>query len=175
MWVPDKWQPLPANEWLLAAADHAHNRAGNRGYGTFAVGAAGETPLKVRLIVGVNSSSFHETKLTADQNVPPAVRNAIEFSTFVMTKEPYHAEVSCVLWAKENKLQLFAVASSREVCTDCQRLLLDYSPNAQIVDIWETSSKTQLTQDQRKGVGLGSDWANKISKYKAKYSHTINR
>lgn len=101
MWTPDRWQPLPTNEWLLTAADHCHNRMGNRGFGTFAVGAVGETALKVRLVVGVNSSVFDEINLTADQNVPPAVRNAIELANVVMTKEPYHAEVSCVLWAKK--------------------------------------------------------------------------
>jgi hypothetical protein len=175
MWVPDKWQPLPSNEWLLATADHAHNRMGNRGFGTFAVGAAGDTPLKVRLVIGVNSSSFHETKLTADQNVPPAVRNAIEFSTVVMTKEPYHAEVSCVLWAKENNMKLFAVASSREVCPVCQEFLMRNAPNTLVVDVWKPAKGSLLTQDQRKSVSLGSDWINKMKGFEAKYSHIINR
>ena len=176
MWIPDKWQPLPTNEWLLTAADHCHNRMGNRGFGTFAVGAAGETPLKTRLIIGVNSSQFHETKLTPDQNVPPAVRNALEVASFVMTKEPYHAEVSCVLWAKENSMKLFAVASSREVCTVCQDFLLRHAPHAQVADVWKTTSGTRFTQKDREKVSLGSDWANEMknSSVKAEYSHTIN-
>jgi hypothetical protein len=177
MWIADRWQPLPTNEWLLTAADHCYNRMGNRGFGTFAVGAVGETPLKVRLVIGVNSSQFHETKLTPDQNVPPAVRNALEVASFVMTKEPYHAEVSCVLWAKENSMKLFAVASSREVCTVCQDFLLRHAPHAQVADVWKTTSGTRLTQKQREDVNLGSDWAKKMNDFsiKAEYSHTINQ
>jgi hypothetical protein len=176
MWIPDKWQPLPTNEWLLTAADHCHNRAGNRGYGTFAVGAVGESPLKVRLVIGVNSSEFHETKLTPDQNVPPAVRNAIELASFVMTKEPYHAEVSCVLWAKENSMTLFAVASSRAVCPICADFLHDHAPTAQVVDVWNTISGTNLTHRDRERVNLSAAWANEMdsSGVKAEYSRGFN-
>ncbi len=174
MWIPGKWQPLPTNEWLLTAADHCHNRMGNRGFGTFAVGAVGESPFKVRLVIGVNSSEFHETKLTPDQNVPPTVRNAIELASFVMTKEPYHAEMSCVLWAKENSMKLFAVASSRQVCNVCTGFLLRNAPTTQVVDVWKTKNGTSLTQKQREDVGLDAGWAHKISAMKADYSRTIN-
>jgi hypothetical protein len=163
MWIPDQWQPLPTNEWLLTAADHCHNRMGNRGFGTFAVGAVGKNPRNVRLIIGVNSSEFHETKLTPDQNVPPKVRNALELASFVMTKEPYHAEVSCVLWAKENSMKLFAVASSRQVCAVCFDFLLRHAPDAEVVDVWKTAGGTLLTQGQMVGVNLGSDWANTMN------------
>jgi hypothetical protein len=171
MWIPDRWQPLPTNEWLLTVADHCHNRTGNRGFGTFAVGAVGQTPLKVRFVIGVNSSCFHETNLTSDQNVPPVVRNALELASLEMTKEPYHAEVSCVLWAKENNMKLFAVASSRQVCPDCTDFLIRHAPTAEVVDTWKTTSGTLLTQKQREDVNLGSDWGNKIdSGIKAVYS-----
>ena len=177
MWIPNKWQALPTNEWLLTLADHAHNRMGNRGFGTFAVGAVGESPLKTRLVIGVNSSTFHETKLTPDQNVPPAVRNAIEFSTVVMTKEPYHAEVSCVLWAKDHSMKLLAVASSRQVCLVCHKFLLEHAPNTQVVDVWEDAGGASLTQEDRKAVNLGSGWTSGMgrSRHQAKYSRTINR
>jgi hypothetical protein len=176
MWIPGKWQPLPTNEWLLTIVDHCHNRAGNRGFGTFAVGAAGESPLKVRLVIGVNSSEFHETKLTPDKNVPPAVRNAIELASMVMTKEPYHAEVSCILWARENSMKLFAVASSRVVCPICEVFLRDHAPTTQVVDSWKTNTGTILTQKQREGVNLNSDWINEMNLHsmEAQYSHAVN-
>ena len=177
MWIPDRWQPLPTNEWLLTAADHCHNRMGNRGFGTFAVGAVGESPLKVRLVIGVNSSSFDDVKLTPDQNVPPTVRNAVELASFVMTKEPYHAEVSCVLWAKENSMKLFAVASSRQVCSVCADFLGRHAPTAEVVDAWTTSSGTSLSQKKRESVSLDSTWANtmRTSGMRAVYTRTINR
>jgi hypothetical protein len=172
MWKPDEWQPQPTNEWLLTLADHCHNLTGNRGFGTFAVGAVGETARNVRLVIGVNSSAFHETNLTADQNVPPAVRNALELANVVMTKEPYHAEVSCVLWAKENSMKLLAVASSRDVCPVCADFLLRHAPSAEVVDGWKTITGTRLTQARRLDVSTRPDWANfmKDSGLKAEYS-----
>jgi len=161
-WRPEKWQPLPSNEWLLMVADYCHNLTGNRGYGTFAVGAVGESPFKVALVIGVNSSAYHETKLTPDANVPPVVRSAFELQNCVMTKEPYHAEVSCVLWAKSNSLKLFAVASSRKVCPHCADFLLRHAPDTEVVDGWQTADGSYLTHPQRTNVSFGSNWVNQM-------------
>jgi hypothetical protein len=161
-WQPENWQPLPSNEWLLAVADYCHNLTANRGYGTFAVGAVGETPLRVTLVIGVNSSAFHETKLTADSKVPPVVRNAAELQACVMTQEPYHAEVSCVLWAKTNSMKLFAVASSRKVCAVCNGFLGRNAPTTQVVDGWQRNG-VLLTHQQRTAVNFGAAWVDRMS------------
>jgi hypothetical protein len=162
VWQPENWQPLPSNEWLLAVADYCHNLTGNRGYGTFAVGAVGETPLRVTLVIGVNSSAFHETKLTPDQNVPPVVRNAAELQACVMTKEPYHAEVSCVLWAKANSMKLFTVASSRKVCSVCNGFLGRNASTTKVVDGWQTPDGKYLTHEQRTDVNLSPAWVSRM-------------
>lgn len=171
-WIPDKWQPLPTNEWLLTLVDHCHNLTNNRRFGTFAVGAVGKSPHAVTFVLGVNSNVFHEILVTADRNVPPVVRNAAELANVAMAKEPYHAEVSCVLWARENDMKLIAVASSRVVCPICREFLPSHAPTAQVVDVWKTSRGTLLTQEDRKRVNLGSDWANEMgdSRMKAVYS-----
>jgi hypothetical protein len=162
IWLPDSWQPLPTNEWLLMMADHCQNLTQNRRDGTFAIGAVGESPLRVKLVVGVNSSAYHDTKLTADQNVPPVVRNALELASCVMTNEPYHAEVSCVLWAKANSMELFAVASSRKVCATCAGFLGRHAPAAQVVDGWQRADRTYLTQEDRAAVGFGLGWVSQM-------------
>jgi hypothetical protein len=162
IWVPDSWQPLPTNEWLLMVADHCHNKTGNRGYGTFAIGAVGKNALKVKLVVGVNSSAYDETNLTAEDNVPPVVRNALELAGCVMTKEPYHAEVSCALWAKANSMELIAVASSRKVCPICTGFLARNAPTARVVDGWQRTDNSYLTQQQRAGVNFGSAWVDQM-------------
>ncbi len=76
---------------------------------------------------------------------------------------------------QKNNMQLFAVASSRQVCGVCHEFLLRNAPTTQVVDVWKKATG-RLTQEQRKDVNLGPDWATKMRErnIKAEYSHTIN-
>ena len=175
IWIPKKWQPLPSNEWLLTLADYCHNMYRQRdGHSTFAVGAVGNNSTEVTLVIGVNSSpssgyELDDVLVPAEANVPPIVRNALELHKCVMAKEPYHAEVSCVVWAKDNSMQLFAVASSRKVCGLCKGFLRRHARGTDVVDGWwdpKKKGKGYLTHEERKDVNLGS-WGNRVGELRA--------
>ncbi len=182
MWVPDEWQPLPSMEWLLTLADHAKNKMKNRDYGTFAVGAVGTSPLKTKLVIGVNSKDVNSgernirradstkpklIELVFGSLIPPGVRNATELFNVAMAQEPYHAEVSCLLWAKQNSMELFAVASSRDICPICHNLLRSHAPDAEMADTWIRGNGSRLTQNDRQRVSLDPEWTSEMKDLKA--------
>ncbi len=144
---------------LLMWADYVHNLAGNRGYGTYAVGAVG-TPESYTLVVGINSSPPKNSQgiftekgnLFQEKAVAKKIQENTALENFQFAREPYHAEVSIVLYAKEQSQPVLAIASSRKVCGICNGFLNRFvDPNVPIVDGWKRGG-VFLTHKQREAV-----------------------
>ncbi len=144
---------LPSNEQLLAISEVCVNII-NRKYNTVALGAVGKNLFNLKLVMGVNSSTFDDTKLLSDRLIPSKIRFSEIVKSFdiELTKEPYHAETSIILYSKENALQIFGLASTRKICTLCDSLikrnLYLFDDDCIPVDGWKLSGK-QLTEKER--------------------------
>ena len=145
---------LPSNKFLLSFVDICHNFLPNRKYDTIAIGAVGISPFRTKLVLGINSSTFTETTLTKDRLIPPTIRNSavIKALNVELLQEPYHAETSIVLYAKENKLKIFGLASSRKICDTCAPMLVRFShlldDDCVPVDAWAIGTRL-ITQKER--------------------------
>jgi len=148
---------LPSNDFLLSFVDICHNFLPNRKYDTLAVGAVGISPFRTKLVVGINSSTFTETTLTRDRLIPPVIRNSavIKALNVELLQEPYHAEFSIVLYAKEHNLKIYGLASSRKICDICSTMLTRYAylfdDDCTPVDAWSRDGKL-LTQKDRESI-----------------------
>ena len=145
---------LPSDEFLLTTADICHNFLPYTAYGTTAVGAVGLTPFKIRLVLGVNSSAYHEVKLTSERLIPPSIRNSslVRKLKIEPLQDSYHAETSIMLYAKEKKLKIFGLASSRTICDVCintmERYPYLFDKDCTPVDAWKFDGR-RLTQRER--------------------------
>ncbi|MGY3570230.1 hypothetical protein [Vibrio paucivorans] len=148
---------LPTNDFLLAITDICHNFMPNRRYDTVAIGAVGLSLFKVKLVLGINSAVFNEVRLTKDRIVSPVIRHNVLIKKLNMEvlQEPYHAENSIVLYAKEQNLKIFGLASSRKICDECrlfmQRYINVFDTDCMSVDAWQKGGKL-LTQAERKAI-----------------------
>ncbi|MEM9453579.1 MAG: hypothetical protein AAGF11_05340 [Myxococcota bacterium] len=151
---------LPTKEHLLFLADVAHNLLGNRGFDTIAVGAIGPNPFHVDLVLGINSSSYDEIGLNNDRLIPPIIRNnpTLQRLGVIMSRDPYHAEVSVVLQARERGVLVWGLAASRKICPTCTSFFWRHrdslAPNCQIVDGWRLGGRI-LTHNDRTGIRAG--------------------
>lgn len=153
---------LPTNEFMLMVTDIIHNYLNSRKYDTVAIGALGKNPFQIQLLLGINSSIYSETTLTRDRIIPPSIRNSdlVKTLNLQLTQEPYHAETSIVIKAKELDMKIFALTSSRKICDVCDGLLTRYSylfdSDCSPVDGWSVNGK-KLTQKDRSGI-TELDW-----------------
>ncbi|MFX2610790.1 hypothetical protein [Enterobacter mori] len=156
--------PLPTNEFLLALTDMLHNELEpGRAYNTVAIGVVGHSVFNTRLVAGINSATFHPTRLTSERTLPQRIRThrLITELNILPLREPYHAETSVFLYAKENNMKIYGLASSRRICPTCCDFMLRYrylmDDDCFPVDGWANNSGVVLNQRQRMNV-LSLQW-----------------